>query len=228
MSDSQTSVPYGFCQCGCGQKTSIAETDRAEYGWVKGEPRRFRVGHVGAKSIREKLDARTGDRDPNGCLPWVGWFGKNSPYGLMTHRGACMTAHRWAYADTFGPIPDGFHVHHRCENPKCVNPEHLEALDPKSHVEIHRSDTCGRGHEYTPENTYWYRGKTRRCRKCANRTQRAWQKAYGKNASKPREPKPCEVCGEPFLPRLPQYRYCKPECSKIGYRRSKRERRLAA
>lgn len=38
-------IPYGYCQCGCGQKTSIAPHNRAARGWIKGEPLRFLPGH---------------------------------------------------------------------------------------------------------------------------------------------------------------------------------------
>lgn len=37
--------PYGFCWCGCGQKTKIAPHNRRDTGWVEGEPRRFLRGH---------------------------------------------------------------------------------------------------------------------------------------------------------------------------------------
>lgn len=36
---------YGYCRCGCGEKTTIATQTDKKWGAVKGEPRRFISGH---------------------------------------------------------------------------------------------------------------------------------------------------------------------------------------
>jgi hypothetical protein len=36
---------YGFCECGCGERTSIAKKTRGALGHKKGEPTRYIVGH---------------------------------------------------------------------------------------------------------------------------------------------------------------------------------------
>lgn len=38
-------IPYGYCHCGCGEKTGLARQGNTERGWVKGEPVRYRPGH---------------------------------------------------------------------------------------------------------------------------------------------------------------------------------------
>jgi hypothetical protein len=38
-------IPYGFCHCGCGQKTEICKYATAILGYKKGEPRNYVRGH---------------------------------------------------------------------------------------------------------------------------------------------------------------------------------------
>ena len=38
-------IPYGYCHCGCGQKTKIITKNDRGRGHVKGEPLKYIVGH---------------------------------------------------------------------------------------------------------------------------------------------------------------------------------------
>lgn len=38
-------IPFGYCHCGCGQKTSIAKQRDKSKGLTKGQPRQFVIGH---------------------------------------------------------------------------------------------------------------------------------------------------------------------------------------
>ena len=46
-------------------------------------------------------------------------------YGQFRFEGKIVKAHRFAYASTYGQIPNGLFVCHSCDTPLCVNPSHL-------------------------------------------------------------------------------------------------------
>ena len=58
---------------------------------------------------------------PTGCWHWTGNIGPNG-YGRMSQ----TSTHRYSYELHNGPIPAGLVVRHKCDNPGCCNPAHLE------------------------------------------------------------------------------------------------------
>lgn len=95
----------------------------------------------------------------------------------MLLNGALIPAHRASYLIFLGDIPSGKDLHHICENPSCVNPDHLLPVTPKEHVRLTPKHNalkthCKRGHEFTPENTILPKRSGRLCRECTNATHR--------------------------------------------------------
>jgi hypothetical protein len=134
--DSSSSIPFGYCQCGCGEKTNLAPRTYTCYGVFKGQPLRYIRGHQRRSNPANhyKVEQR-GYETP--C--WMWQLGKNKAgYGSIRRGGSNSTpAHRWYYEQLFGPIPAGLELHHRCENKTCVNPQHLQILTHEEHSSLH-------------------------------------------------------------------------------------------
>lgn len=84
-------------------------------------------------------------RIPNGCWEWQA-NKNNKGYGLFRPGGTApkQLAHRVSYEMANGWIPRGQIIRHTCDNPICVNPDHLvvgtqkqnvgDAIERKRHV----------------------------------------------------------------------------------------------
>jgi hypothetical protein len=60
------------------------------------------------------------------CWLWTASRGNFGEWhGHYSIKGRKYQAHRLAFEETFGPIPDGLQVLHHCDTRGCVNPSHL-------------------------------------------------------------------------------------------------------
>jgi hypothetical protein len=111
----------------------------------------------------------------SGCWEWQAL---RSPFGHGKFKALGETlAHRVSFKMHLGPIIKDACICHKCDNPSCVNPEHLfmGTLDDNNKDRAtkkrnnHRNEGkthCKRGHEFNSENLYVRPNGGRMCRTC--------------------------------------------------------------
>jgi hypothetical protein len=94
-------------------------------------------------SLKKRFDAKCGLRNERGCIPWIGATNGRG-YGQIRVGAASdglMLAHRASWILNRGPIPSGLFLLHECDNPRCVNVEHLRLGTQKENM----TDAWARG-----------------------------------------------------------------------------------
>lgn len=118
-------------------------------------------------TLKERLYSKTEEDPTTGCWNWTG---AKTPggYGRISDGKKKPPAHQVSWKVHYGPILSNHEIDHVCENPSCVNPDHLQAVTREQHRanERARKTHCKQGHEMDDINT-GIRGDGRLyCRAC--------------------------------------------------------------
>ena len=110
---------FWTCACTCGNQ-KVATTSQLRGGSIKS------CGCLSEEAENRPIGPRFWSKVQRGNGCWL-WMAKRERrgYGRLEHKGKSLIASRVAWELTNGPIPQGLLVLHRCDNPPCVNPDHL-------------------------------------------------------------------------------------------------------
>lgn len=93
--------------------------------------RKRKSGQIELLSLEDRFWKKVNKTE--GCWLWTG--GKNADgYGIVCVASTREAAHRVSWKLHNGPIPEGRHVLHHCDNPPCVRPDHLFLGDQVANV----------------------------------------------------------------------------------------------
>lgn len=114
----------------------------------------------GSKKGRDTLDRFWSKVDKtDSCWLWKAAL-SSTGYGVfrVSDPDRLLYAHRFSYQLAKGDIPSGFCLDHLCRVPRCVNPEHLEAVTPQVNTSrglSKKREKCIRGHDFSGNNVYY-------------------------------------------------------------------------
>ena len=125
-----------LCECGCGTPLSPAKHAYKFKGRIirKGQYFRYIRSHINSvheSRLWEYLCSKS--IVENGCRVWNACSDK-SVRGTVVFRGKKRQVHIVSWILHNGDIPDGMKVMHKCDNPPCFDPGHLQLGTQKDNV----------------------------------------------------------------------------------------------
>ena len=120
------------------------------------------------------------------CWEWTGYKNPQGYGKINTINQIVKLTHRVSYEYFKGPIPEGLELDHLCRVPRCVNPDHLEAVTHQVNnmrgfspsALAARKTHCPQGHPYDLFNTVYEKSGFRRCHICKKANQRKYRLAH--------------------------------------------------